>query len=103
MEALKESALPLSLTVTVTVFPLREPVVADVGVFGFWPNSNSCASAAISARRQVHSALVVIRVPFMKVNGSGKNGFCDSDDAGGIGGRLHPPPVPLPFCIADTV
>src|SRR5687767_15239951 len=97
MEALNDSVLPLSLTVTVTVLALREPVVADVGVFGFCPNSNSCDRAAISARRQAHSARVVIRVPFMKVNGSGRNGFCVREDAGGIGGMLHPPLEPLPL------
>ena len=39
----------------------------------------------------------------MKVNGSGKKGFCDRDEAGGMGGMLHSPPTPLPLCIAVTV
>jgi len=34
MEALKDIVLPLSVTVTVSVFPLREAVVAEDGVFG---------------------------------------------------------------------
>ena len=42
-------------------------------------------------------------MPFMSVNGSGKNGFCESDDAGGMGGRVHPPLPPLPLCVTVTV
>jgi hypothetical protein len=34
IEALKEIVLELSVTVTVSVFPLREAVVAEYGVFG---------------------------------------------------------------------
>jgi len=45
---------PLSLTVTVSVLPLSEPVEADAAGVGLTPYSNACARAAISAWRQVH-------------------------------------------------
>ena len=100
---LKDIVLPLSVTVTVSVFPLREPVVAENGVFGLTPYSNSCARAAISARRHVHSAFVVTRAPFMNVNGSGRNEFVGKDAKEGIGGMVHSPPPPLPLCVTATV
>ena len=83
-----------------SVFPLREPVVAEKGVFGLEPYSNSCARAAISARRHVHSAFVVTRAPFMNVNGSGRKESAGKDAKEGIGGMLHPL---LPLCVAVTV
>ena len=95
--------LPLSVTVTVSVFPLREPVVAENGVFGLSPYSNCCARAAISARRHVHSAFVVTRVPFMNVNGSGRKESVGKDAKEGIGGMLHGPPPLLPLCVTATV
>ena len=101
--ALKDVLLPLSVTDIVTVFPLREPVEAEVAGVGLEPNSKFWLRAAISARRQFHSALDVIRVPFMNVNGSGKKGLVGKDEGEGIGGMLHVPPPPLPACMTVTV
>lgn len=86
-----------------SVFPLNEPVVAECGVFGLYPYSNSCARVAISARRHVHSALVVTRAPFMNVNGSGRKELVGKDAKEGIDGLAHPPPPPPPLCVTATV
>ena len=91
------------MTVTVSTFPLTVPVVAEKGGFGLLPYSNSCARAAISARRHVHSAFVVTRVPFRNVNGSGRKELAGNDAKEGIGGIMHSPAPPLPLWVTVTV
>jgi hypothetical protein len=86
---LKEIVFPLSVTVTVSVFALIDPVVAAYGVFGLYPYSNSCANATISARRHGQSRLFFTGVPFMNVKGSGSLVILTSDAYVGIAGTLH--------------
>src|SRR5262245_45641933 len=44
-----------------------------------------------------------MRVPFMNVNGSGKNELLGSEANDGIGGTVQAPPPPVPACTTVTV
>ena len=66
-------------------------------------SAHFCASVAISARRQVHSAFVDMRVPFMNMNGSGRNELLGSEAYVGTGGTLHVVPPPVPAWLTVTV
>jgi hypothetical protein len=64
-----------------------------LGLGGLGPSSYSCTWAAISARRQVHCARVVMRWPLDERNGSGSPALGSSRSKPGSGGtaQLEPP------------
>src|SRR5688572_9119376 len=87
----KLTVLPGSPVVMVSRSASNAPVTM-LGLGGLGPSSYSSTCAAISARRQIHSALLEIRWPNGDKKGSGKEAFGSSSGSSGSGGAVQPAP-----------
>src|SRR5215471_16206966 len=99
MVAAKESVFVPSLTLTVSVLPLNDPVTV-AGFAGLGPSSYFWAWAAISARRQAHWSTRAMRVPSSDLNGSGILALAwrpeNSGSVAMVQLAVFSPPLPVP-------